>query len=95
MTMIAVIAFFLSFGVLGDPESTLAKVTTYVPFTAPFVVPVRNSLGAISWVEHLIAVVVTVLAIVVLVRVAARIYSGGLLRIGRRVRLREAWRGSN
>ncbi|MFN2486242.1 MAG: hypothetical protein ABR609_06480 [Acidimicrobiia bacterium] len=46
-------------------------------------------------VEHLLAVVVTVLAIVILIRVAARIYSGGLLSIGRRVKLREAWRRTN
>ena len=93
MTMIAVIAFFLSFGVLGEPDSALARITTFVPFTAPFVVPIRSSLGAISLAEHLLAVLVTVLAIVLLVRVAARIYSGGLLRFGRRVRLREAWKG--
>lgn len=93
MTMIAVIAFFLSFGVLGEPDSALARIATFVPFTAPFVVPIRSSLGAISLAEHVLAVVVTVLAIVLLVRVAARIYSGGLLRFGRRVRLREAWKG--
>jgi ABC-2 type transport system permease protein len=95
MTMIAVIAFFLSFAVLGDPDSTISRVTTFIPFTAPFVVPIRSSLGALTWLEHVVAVAVTVAAIVLLVRVAARIYAGGLLRIGRRVRLREAWRGAN
>lgn len=95
MTMIAVLAFFLSFGVLGNPDSPLSVVTTFVPFTAPFVVPIRSALGALSVVEHLVAVLVTIAAIVLLVRVAARIYSGGLLSIGRRVKLREAWRGTN
>ena len=95
MTMIAVFAFFLSFGVLGNPDSTLSQIATFVPFTAPFVVPIRNALGALPVVEHILAVLVTVAAIVVLVRVAARIYAGGLLSIGRRVKLRDAWRGTH
>lgn len=95
MTMIAVLAFFLSFGVLSNPDSTLSRIATFIPFTAPFVVPVRNALGALTLVEHVLAVIVTVLAIILLIRVAARIYSGGLLSIGRRVKLREAWRGTN
>ena len=95
MTMIAVFAFFLSFGVLGNPDSTLSQIATFVPFTAPFVVPIRNALGALPVVEHVLAVLVTVAAIVLLVRVAARIYAGGLLSIGRRVKLRDAWRGTH
>jgi ABC-2 type transport system permease protein len=95
MTMVAVLAFFLSFGVLGDPDSSLARITTFIPFTAPFVVPIRDALGALTVLEHVIAVVVTILAIVLLVRVAARVYSGGLLSMGRRVKLREAWRGTH
>lgn len=95
MTMVAVFAFFLSFGVLGNPDSTLSQIATFVPFTAPFVVPIRNALGALPVVEHAIAVLVTIAAIVFLVRIAARIYAGGLLSIGRRVKLREAWRGTH
>ena len=70
----------------------LARVTSFIPFTAAFVVPIRNSLGAISWVEHALAVLVTSGGIVLLVMLAARIYAGGLLRFGGRVKLKEAWR---
>ena len=92
MTMLAVVGFFVSFSVLDDPSSLVARITTFIPFTAAFVVPIRNSLGAISWAEHTLAVVVTIGAIVLLVLLAARIYAGGLLRFGARVRLKEAWR---
>jgi ABC-2 type transport system permease protein len=92
MTMLAVVGFFVSFSVLDDPASLVARITTFIPFTAAFVVPIRNSLGAISWGEHALAVVVAVGAIVLLVLLAARIYAGGLLRFGGRVRIKEAWR---
>jgi ABC-2 type transport system permease protein len=94
MTMIAVVGFFVSINALDDPTSTLARIVSFVPFTAPFVVPIRQSLDGIGLVEHLAAGVVAVLAIVVLVRLSARVYAGGLLRFGRRVKLKEAWRSA-
>ena len=95
MTMLAVVGFFVSFSVLDDPSSFVARITTFTPFTAAFVVPIRNSLGAISWAEHALAVVVALGAIVLLVVLAARIYAGGLLRFGSRVRIRDAWRAGD
>ena len=95
MTMLAVVGFFVSFSVLDDPSSLVARITTFIPFTAGFVVPIRNSLGAISWAEHALAVVVALGAIVLLVVLAARIYAGGLLRFGSRVRIKDAWRAGD
>ena len=95
MTMLAVAGFFVSINALDDPTSMLARITSFIPFTAPFVVPIRQSLDGIGPVEHLaIGHRRLVLAIVVLVRLSARIYSGGLLRFGRRVKLKEAWRAA-
>lgn len=94
MTMLAVAGFFVSINVLDDPTSMLARITSFIPFTAPFVVPIRQSLDGIGTLEHIASVVVAVVAIIVLVRLSARIYSGGLLRFGRRVKLREAWRSA-
>ena len=94
MTMVAVAGFFVSINSLDDPTSMLARVTSFIPFTAPFVVPIRQSLDGIGPVEHIASVIVTILSIVLLVRLSARIYAGGLLRFGRRVKLREAWKSA-
>lgn len=94
MTMLAVAGFFVSINALDDPTSMLARVTSFIPFTAPFVVPIRQSLDGIGVVEHIATVIVALLSIIVLVRLSARIYAGGLLRFGRRVKLKEAWRSA-
>jgi ABC-2 type transport system permease protein len=94
MSMLAVAGFFVSINALDDPTSMLARVSSFIPFTAPFVVPIRQSLDGIGAAEHLATVVVAVVAIVVLIRISARIYAGGLLRFGRRVKVREAWRSA-
>lgn len=95
LTMLAVAGFLISLQVLDDPASTLARVTSFIPFTAPYVVPIRNSLDGIGIVEHAFSVLVVIVSIVVLIRLAARIYAGGLLRFGARTKLREAWRSSD
>lgn len=95
LTMLAVAGFLISLRVLDDPASTLAKITSFIPFTAPYVVPIRNSLDGIGLVEHVGAVVAAIISIVLLIRLAARIYAGGLLRFGARTKLKEAWRSSD
>lgn len=93
MSMVAVIGFFISIAALDAPNGTAAMVGTFVPITAPFVVPVRVSLNAIPVWQFLVSLGVTLGSIVGLVVVGGRIYAGGLLRFGRRIGWREAWRG--
>lgn len=95
MSMLAVAGFFLSFAALESPEGTLAIVGTFVPLTAPFVVPVRVALDAIPGWQFAASVAISVLSILVFVRIAGRIYAGALLRFGGRTKFREAWRAAN
>lgn len=95
MSMTAVVGFFVSITALNDPDGVVATVFTFVPLTAPFVVPVRTALQAIPLWQYLAAVVISVIALAVFTVIAGRIYSGGLLRYGGRVRVREAWRSAS
>jgi ABC-2 type transport system permease protein len=93
--MIAVVGFFVSQSALSDPEGTAAVVGTFVPLTAPFVVPVRAALDALPVWQHLVAVAVTAAAAVGMVLAGGRVYRGALLRFGSRVSWRLAWRGAD
>jgi ABC-2 type transport system permease protein len=92
LSTVAVVGFFVSFQVLDDPLSPAARIASFFPFTAPYVVPIRNSLDGIAWWEHALAIVVMVASIGLMVRVAGRVYRGGVLRSGGRVKIRDAWR---
>ena len=94
MTIFSVIGFFAGFAVLGDPDGVVAVISTFVPFTAPFTVPIRVSLQAITGWEYALAVVITMITIYLAVRLAGRIYAGGILKSGGRTKLREAWRSA-
>ncbi len=95
MSMVAVVGFFLSITALGDPEGVAAIVGTFIPLTAPFVVPVRAALAAIPAWQYALSIVVTLGFTVAGVFVGGRIYAGALLRYGGRVGVRDAWRGAS
>ncbi|MFP3914149.1 MAG: ABC transporter permease, partial [Actinomycetota bacterium] len=94
LTIVALIGYLFSFAALNDPEGTVAIVGTYIPFTAPYVAPIRLAIGDISPWEMTVAVVITIATIGLLVRLAGRVYAGGLLRFGGRVKWAEAFRSA-
>jgi ABC-2 type transport system permease protein len=95
VTMIAMISYFVAiFAVINDPSGLVAQVATYIPASAPFVVPLRAAFDAISGVEVAIAIVVTVAAIWVLFAIGARVYAGAVLQTAGRMKIRDAWRSA-
>lgn len=87
-------AWMVSFPALQDPAGGLATVLSFVPVTAPMVAPVRMIAGDMPVVQIVGSAAVLLVAVALLVRVAARVYSNAILRTGRRVSLRDAWRAA-
>jgi len=95
VTMVATLAYILSIVfVTQEPDGVLARVMTFLPPSAPMVVPLRVALGAIEPWEIAVSVAVMVVSIWALFVVGARVYSGAVLHTGGRIRLRDAWRAS-
>ena len=94
MILLLIIPFVLTVNLLpNDPRSELAAVLSFVPFFAQTVMPARYALGVAPLWEVGVSAVITLAAIVVVVRVAGRVYRNSILRTGARVGLREALRG--
>jgi ABC-2 type transport system permease protein len=94
LTVMILVSFFLAFAVRDNPDGTLAHITAFIPMTAPLTVPPRIVTGDIPAWEIVASLVVTVGAAALLIPVAARIYSGGILRTGSALKLRDAWRAA-
>ena len=86
------VAFFMAFGVMNDPESRLAVVASLIPFTSLIVVPLRAILGAIPWTQTLLAAAILALTCWGTLWVAGRIYRVTVLATGQRPNLRRLWR---
>jgi ABC-2 type transport system permease protein len=94
MSLVLVASFLAAISALNNPDGTIATVTSYLPPTAPLVMPVRVAAGAASGWEIVVSVLLTLAAIAVLVPLSARLYSGAVLRSGARVKLSSAWSAS-
>ena len=76
-------------GVSSGHASPLVKVLAYLPPTAPFAMPTLVGFGEATWWQFLLSAVLSVVSIVFVALVAARVYRTAVLRTGGRVRLRE------
>jgi ABC-2 type transport system permease protein len=94
VTLILVAGYLVAFPVVDDPSSSLAVITSLVPFTAPIVMPVRVAVGEASGLEIVASLGILVAAIGLLIPLGARIYEGAVLRMGKPMKLREALRAA-
>jgi ABC-2 type transport system permease protein len=94
VVIVLVLALFGAQFALADPTGTVATVAGVLPLTAPIVQPILFAVGATAGLEIAAAIGFAVVAIVVMVPLAARIYRGGVLRTRGRVSFREAWGSS-
>lgn len=85
--------YFIALLATSDADSLLVRITSLFPITAPMVMPVRAANTDVPAWEYGLAIGLTLAAAYLTVRLAARVYSGGMLRTGR-TRLRDAWRGT-
>lgn len=75
--------------VLFDPTSTMAQVTTIIPFMSPILMPMRMSMVPLPLWEMATSLGVLALSCAACIWLAARIYRVGLLMYGKRPTLRE------
>ena len=75
--------------ILTQPESTLSRVLSVLPFSAPIVMPLRMTVAPVPALEVALALLSVSLGAVGSVWLASRIYRVGLLMYGKRPSIRE------
>jgi energy-coupling factor transporter ATP-binding protein EcfA2 len=92
MSILLFASYFIGITATNNPDSTLVTVASYLPPSAPLAMPQRAILGEASAVEVGLSMAITLAAAAALIPIAGRLYTGGILRMGGVVKLREAWR---
>lgn len=93
-TLLVVVAFIASLTALQDPDGAFAVIGSFVPLLSSLLMVIRIAIGSVAWWEIPLAVAASIIATVGMTAIAGRIYEGALLRMGSRMKLREAWRAS-
>jgi len=90
--MVIMVGFFGVFAVIKDPSGGLGTTLSLIPFTAPFVMPVRWSMSSVPLPQLALSLVIMVASLLGVVWVAGRIYRTGILMYGKKPTLREVFR---
>jgi ABC-2 type transport system permease protein len=92
VTMPIMVGFFAVFALIKDPTGTLGVTMSYIPFFAPFTMPVRWSLTSVPPLQLALSLVLMVVVLLACVWLAARIYRTGILMYGKKPSWGELWR---
>ena len=74
------------------PESPLAKVLAYIPFSSPVIEPARIAVGVSSPTEMALSLLFLIVALGIVIQVGGVVYQRAIVRTGRKLKLREVLR---
>ena len=91
VTMLVMIPYFLV--IFFNDNPLVLGIMSYVPFSAPVGMPMRVFLGAAQWWEPILSLLILLASTAVVIAIGSRIYGNSLLRMGGRVKLKDALAG--
>jgi ABC-2 type transport system permease protein len=88
ITLPVLVAFYIMFAVVQNPNSSLATWSSMVPLFSPIVMPARLAFEPAGW-EILLSVTILVASVVFFIWLSARIYRIGIFMYGKKVTFKE------
>lgn len=92
LTFLIVPSMLLLTPMLMQPSSTLSRVVSIIPVTAPILMPVRMSLVSVPWTDVLVSIALLAATCMGAIWLASRIYRVGVLMYGKKPSMREVAR---
>ena len=89
VVMLLVFSIIFAQPVMLNPTSRLAEIVSWVPFSAPVIMPMRMAVIQVPWYELVGSLTGVAITCALCVWLAARIYRVGLLMYGKRPSMRE------
>jgi ABC-2 type transport system permease protein len=84
LMILIMVPFFISLGLQGNPENTLARIGSLLPFASLIIMPARMSLIDIPVWEFILSIVVNLATLVIIFPIAGKIYRAGILMTGKK-----------
>ena len=87
VAILGVIGFYLAYFTLIDPTSSLNFFAAILPISSPFCMPIRVMMGLASGWEVALSVSILLITILIIARIAIKIYSNAILNYGAKLSL--------
>lgn len=95
LTMLVLGTYLAFFWVEANPTNPIGVALSMIPPLSPILMPARMATGDAQAWQVIVAVILAIGEIALLNALAARIYANSVMRIGTRVKLSQAWRGTD
>ncbi len=82
VAFLAVIGFYLAYFTMMNPTSSLNLFAAMFPISSPFCMPFRIMMGLASGTDVAISIAILIITILVIAKVAIKIYSSAILNYG-------------
>lgn len=89
VAILAVASFYLSYFTMMNPSSNLNNFASMFPLSSPFCMPFRIMLGLARPIDVLISILILIFTILIIAKVAIRIYSNAILNYGSKLSVKE------
>ncbi len=90
-TMLGILPIMLLGAIIAAPDSIIAKVLTYIPYTAPATTLMRITLTGIPACEIAASLLILTISVIVVIKLSARIFKNAILMSGKKIRIRDIW----
>ena len=89
VAILAVIGFYLSYFTMMNPTSKLNLFASLFPISSPFCMPFRIMMGLANSTDVIISIAILVVTIIVIAKVAIKIYSNAILNYGTKMNIKD------
>ena len=89
VAIVAVIGFYLAYFTMMNPTSELNVFASLFPVSSPFCMPFRIMMGLASGADVAISIAILVITILVIAKIAIKIYSNAILSYGTKMSFKD------
>lgn len=86
--MVFIVGFMIAMFGLQEPDGMLIRITSFIPFTASYMMIIRTAMGTVTVLELIISALILVASCVLTGIIGAKVYRFGTLHYGNPLKLR-------
>jgi ABC-2 type transport system permease protein len=91
-TMLAILPLIMLNFIMAAPNSTIAKILTYVPYTTSVTTLMRISMVEVPIYELGASLLILTISVIITIKLSAKIFRTGILMYGKKIKLHEVFR---
>ena len=91
-TMLGILPMILISIIIKAPNSVIAKVLTYVPYTTSVTTLMRIALVEVPIYELVVSLSILVISVLIMIKLSAKIFRTGILMYGKKMKIKDIFR---